>query len=82
MALVFNCMVQGCSFETTAAPDSLDALFRHIKDAHPSIYDEGRWPNLVDLVVRGLHVKPNAQYWPPSDVLGELQCPVAITKPT
>ena len=48
---VFNCMVRGCSFKTTAAPDSLDALFHHIKVAH-----------LVDLVVRGLHVKPSSQY--------------------
>ena len=82
VAAVFKCMVRGCSVETTAAPDSLDALFRHIKDAHPSVYDESRWPNLVDLVIRGLDVKPNAQYWPPADIIGELQCPVAITKPT
>ncbi len=65
-------MVRGCSFETNAMPDSLDALFHHIKDAHPSIYDGGKWSNLVDLVIRGLHVKPNAQYWPPGDVIGEL----------
>ena len=79
---VFNCMLQGCSFKSTAAADSLDVLFRHIKDPHPSIYDGGKWSNLVDLVIRGLHVKPNAQYWPPSDVIGELQRPVTITKPT
>ncbi len=82
VAPVFNCMVRGCSFETTAAPDSLDALFRHIKNAHPSIYDEGKWLNLMNLVTRGLHVKPNTQYWPPDGIIGELQRPVAITKPT
>ncbi len=27
-------------------------------------------------------MKPNAQYWPPANVIGELQCPVTITKPT
>ncbi len=27
-------------------------------------------------------MKPNAQYWPPTNVMGELQCPIAITKPT
>ncbi len=36
----------------------------------------------MDLVTRGLHVKPNAHYWPPTNVMGELQRPVAITKPT
>ncbi len=82
VAPVFNCMVRGCLFETAAAPDSLDALFRHFQDAHPSIYNGGKWSNLVDLVTRGLHVKPNAHYWPPATVMGELQCPVAITKPT
>ncbi len=79
---VFNCMVQGCSFETTTATDSLDALFRHFRDTHPSVYDGGKWTNLVDLVTRGLQVKANAQYWPPTNVMGELQRPVAITKPT
>ena len=49
VAPVFNCMVRGCSFETTAAPDSLDVLFRHIKDVQPSIYNDGRWPNLDGL---------------------------------
>ncbi len=82
VAPVLNCMVQGCLFETTTTPDSLDALFRHIKDTHPSVYDGGKWPNQVDLVVRGLHVKPNTQYWPPADIIGEIQRPVAITKPT
>ncbi len=42
----------------------------------------GNWPNLVDMVVLGLKVKPNVQYWPATNVVGELQCPVAITKPT
>ncbi len=36
----------------------------------------------MDLVTQGLHVKPNAHYWPPTNVIGELQRPVAITKPT
>ncbi len=27
-------------------------------------------------------MKPNAHYWPPTNVIGELQRPVAITKPT
>ena len=56
VAPLFNYMVRGCAFETTAAPYSLDALFRHLKEAHPSVhavYANGRWPNLVDLVVRG-----------------------------
>ncbi len=81
-APAFNCMVRGCSFETSAAPDSLDAMFRHFRDAHPSVYDGGKWSNLVDLVTRGLHVKPNAHYWHPTNVMGELQRPVAITKLT
>ncbi len=34
------------------------------------------------MVIRGLKVKPKAQYWPPTNVMGELQRPVAITKPT
>ncbi len=38
--------------------------------------------DLVDFVVRRLHVKPNTQYWPPSNPLGDLQCPVAVTKPS
>ncbi len=81
-APAFNCMVRGCSFETTTAPDSLDALFCHFQDAHPSVYDGGKWTNLVDLVIRGLKATPNAQYWPPTNVMGVLQRPVAIAKPT
>ncbi len=81
-APAFNCMVRGCTFETSTAPDALDALFRHFRDAHPSVYDGSQWTNLVDLVTRGLKVKPNIQYWPPTNVMGELQRPVAITKPT
>ncbi len=34
------------------------------------------------MVVRGLKIKANAQYWPPTNALGELQRPVAVTKPT
>ncbi len=81
-APAFNCMVRGCSFETTTAPDALDALFRHFRDTHPSVYDGGKWTDLVDMVIRGLKVKPNAQYWPPTNVMGELQRPVTITKPS
>ncbi len=76
----FNCMVCGCTFETTTVPDTLDTLFRHFRDAHTSVYDRGNWTNLVDLVTRGLKVRPNAQYWPPTNVVGER--PVAMTKPT
>ncbi len=79
IAPLFNYVVRGCSFETAAAPDSLDTLFRHIRNAHPSVYDEG---NLVDLVIRGLHVKPNVHYWPSTNVIGELQRLVAMAKPT
>ena len=75
-------MVRGCGFETAAMPDSLDSLFRHFIDAHPSVHANGDWPNLVDLVVRGLHVKPNTQYWPLTAPLGDLQCPVAVAKPS
>ncbi len=75
-------MVRGCSFETTTAPDALDALFHHFRDTYPSVYGRGNWPNLVDMVIRGLKVKPNVQYWPPANVMGELQRPVAIAKPT
>ena len=39
----------------------LNTLFRHFIDTHPSIHANGDWPNLVDLLVRGLHVKPNTQ---------------------
>ncbi len=81
-APAFNCMVRGCSFETTTTADSLDALFHHFRDAHPSIYDGGKWTNLVDLVTRGLQVKPNTQYWPPTNVMGELQRQITIAKPT
>ena len=81
-APAFNCMMRGCSFETSTAPDALDALFCHFRDAHSSVYDRGKWTNLVDLVTRGLQVKVNAQYWPPINVVGELQRPVAIAKPT
>ncbi len=81
-APAFNCMVRGCSFETTTAPDALDTLFHHFRDTHPSAYDEGKWSNLGDMVVRGLKVKPNLQYWSPTNVVGESQRPVAITKPT
>ncbi len=56
--------------------------FATSRNADPSVYDEGRWPNLVDLVVRGLHAKPNTQCWPPADIIGELQRPITITKPT
>ncbi len=62
VAPLFSCMVRGRDFETAAAPDSLDVLFLHFIDAHPSLYANGEWLNLVDLVVRGLHVKPNTQY--------------------
>ena len=81
-APVFNCMVRGCTFETTTAPEALDMLFRHFRDAHSSVYDGGNWSNLVDLVTRGLKIRANAQYWPPTNVVGELQRPVAMTKPT
>ncbi len=63
-------------------PDSPEVLFPHFIDAHPSVHAYGDWPNLVELVVRGLHVKPNKQYWPPTFPLGDLQHPVAVTKPS
>ncbi len=78
----FNCMVRGCDYGTTTAPDVLDSLFRHIKDAHPDVYNGGKWTNLTDLVIRGLKIKANAQYWPPTNTMGELQRPVAVTRPT
>ena len=81
-APAFNCMVRGCTFGTTTVPDALGTLFRHFRDAHPSVYDGGSWPNLVDMVTRGLKIRANAQYWPPTNVVGELQRPVAVTKPT
>ncbi len=31
---------------------------------------------------QGLKIKANAQYWPPTNVVGELQRPVTMTKPT
>ncbi len=71
--MVHGCMVHGCTFETITAPDALDTLFRHFRDAHPSVYDRGNWPNLVDLVTRVLKIRANAQYWPPTNVVGELQ---------
>ncbi len=81
-APAFNCMVQGCDSGTGTAPDALDSLFRHFKDAHPGIYNGGKWTNLTDLVIRGLKIRANAQYWPPTNTMGELQRPVAVTKPT
>ncbi len=36
----------------------------------------------MDLVTRGLKVRPNVQYWPPTNVVGELQRPVTMAKPT
>ncbi len=44
--------------------------------------DGGKWPNLTDLVIRGLKIRANAQYLPPTNVVGELQRPVAVIKPT
>ncbi len=51
------------------APDALDTLFRHFRGAHTS-------------VTRGLKIRANAQYWPLTNIVGELQRPVAMTKPT
>ena len=81
-APVFNCMVQACNHGTGTAPDALDSLFRHLKDTHPDVYDGGKWTNLTDLVIRGLKIRANTQYWPPTNTMGELQRPVAVTKPT
>ena len=81
-APAFNCMVRGCNFETGTAPDALDSLFHHFQDAHSDVYDGGRWTNMTDLVIRGLKIRANAQYWPPTNTMGELQRPVAVTKPT
>ncbi len=81
-APAFNCMVRGCTFGTSTAPDALDSLFRHFQDAHKDVYADGKWTNLTELVIRGLKIRTNAQYWPPTNTLGELQCPVAVTKPT
>ncbi len=69
VAPIFNCMVRGC-----------DALFRHFTDAHPSIHANGKWHNLVDLMVRGLHVKPNTQYWAPVHPAGGLEVPSRCNK--
>ncbi len=82
VAPAFNCMVRGCTFGTTPAPDALDSLFRHFQDAHPDVYDHGRWPNLTDLVTRGLKVRANTHYWPPTNVVGELQRPVTAARPS
>ncbi len=81
-APAFNCMVHGCTYETSTTPDALDMLFLHFRDAHPSVYDGGKWSNPEDLVTRGLKIRANAQYWPPTNVVGELQRPVAVAKPT
>ncbi len=81
-APAFNCMVRGCHFGTGTTPDALDSLFCHFQDAHSDVYDGGRWTNLIDLVIRGLKIRANAQYWPPTNTMGELQHPVAVTKPT
>ncbi len=75
-------MVRGCGYGTSTAPDALDSLFRHLKDTHPDVYDGGKWTNLTDLVIRGLKIRANTQYWPPTNTMGELQRPVAVTKPT
>ncbi len=82
VAPLFNCMVHGCDFETAASPDSLDVVFHYFMEAHPSVHAGNEWPNLVDLVIKGLHVKPNTQYWPPATPLRDLQRPVAVTKPS
>ena len=63
-------------------PRSLDSLFRHFQADHPQVYDQGKWPNLTDLVIRGLKIRANAQYWPPTNVMGELQRPATVIKPT
>ncbi len=81
-APAFNCMVRGCTFGTSTAPDALDSFFRHFQDAHQDVYADGKWTNLTELVIRGLKIRANAQYWPPTNTLGELQRPVAMTKPT
>ncbi len=81
-APAFNCMVRGCTFGISTAPDALDSLFRHFQDAHKDVYAGGKWTGLTELVVRGLKIRANAQYWPPTNTFGELQRPVAVTKPT
>ena len=79
-APLFHCMVRCCNFKTASAPNSLDVLLRHFIDTHPSIHPNGKWPNLVDLVVRGLHVKPNTQYWPLTAPLGDLPATEGTTE--
>ncbi len=81
-APAFNCMVRGCTYSTGTAPDALDSLFCHFQDAHKDVYANGKWTGLTELVVRGLKIRANAQYWPPTNTLGELQRPVAVTGPT
>ncbi len=49
---------------------------------HPDVYNRGKWTNVTDLVMRGLKIRANAQYWPPINTMGELHYPVAVTKPT
>ncbi len=81
-APAFNCMVRGCNYGMSTAPDALDSLFRHFQDTHPDVYNGGKWTNLTDFVIRGLKIRANAQYWPPTNTMGKLQRPVAVTKPT
>ncbi len=78
----FNCMVRCCTYSTGTAPDALDSLFRHFQDAHEDVYEDGKWTGLAELVVRGLKIRANAQYWPPTNTVGELQRPVAVARPT
>ncbi len=47
VAPLFNCMVRSYDFETAAVPDSLDVLFCHFMEAHPSVHTNGDWPNLL-----------------------------------
>ncbi len=81
-APAFNCMMRGCNYGTGTAPDALDSLFHHLKDTHPDVYVGGKWTNLTDLVIRGLKIRANTQYWPPTNTMEELQRPVTVTKPT
>ena len=41
VAPLSHCMVRACEFKTAAAPDSLDAVFRHFIGVHPGIYADG-----------------------------------------
>lgn len=75
-------IVCGCKAKPGPAPVTLDPLFCHFMEKHSDVYDDGKWHGLEELVTIRTQLDTNPQYWPPSDHMGALQCPVSVMSPT